>query len=43
LIKRIELLVAASARAGVENRVGRVAVRVRVTRIDFAEIGEQRN
>ncbi len=43
LIKRIEFLVAAPTCARVENRVGRVAVKVRITRIDFAEIGEQRN
>ncbi len=43
LIKRIERLVAAPSRARVENRVLRFAVRVRVTRVDYAEIGEQRN
>ena len=43
LIKRIEFLVAASARARIKNRVGGVAVKIRVTRIDFSEVGEQRN
>ncbi len=42
-IERIEFLIAAPARAGVENRVGVVAVKIRVTFVDFAEVGEQRN
>lgn len=42
-VKRIEPLVAAPARARVKNRVRRVAVSVRITRIDFAEIGQKRN
>lgn len=42
-IERIEPLIAASARAGVKNRVGSVAVKIRVTRIDFPEIRQKRN
>ena len=42
-VERIELLVAASARAGVENRVGGFAVKIRVAFVDFAEVGEQGN
>lgn len=42
-VERIKRLVATSARAGVENRVFGIAVKVRVTRIYFPEIGQQRN
>lgn len=42
-VKRIKPLVAASARAGVENRVRAFARIIRVTRIYFAEIGQERD
>ena len=42
-IRRIEFLIAASARAGVENRAAVVAVKIRVAFVDFAEVGEQGN
>lgn len=38
-VESIELLIAASARAGVENSVGVVAVKIRVTGIDSAKVG----
>lgn len=42
-VERIEPLIAASARARIKNRVGGVAVKIRVTRIDFAEVRQKRN
>ena len=39
----IQLLIAPAAGAGVMDGVGRVAVKIGITRIDFAEIGEQRD
>lgn len=43
LIERIQLLVAAPARAGVENRIAGFALRVGIALIDLAEIGQERN
>lgn len=42
-VRRIEPLIAASARAGIKNRVGGVAVKIRVARIYSAEIRQKRN
>ena len=42
-VERIEFLIAASSRAGVKNRVGRSAVKVGITRVDFAEIRQKRD
>ena len=42
-VERVELLVAAPTCAGVENRVGRVAVKIRIARVDGTEIGQQRD
>ena len=40
---RVELLIAATARARVVDHISRVAVKVRIARIDPAKICEQRD